>query len=493
MFSKNTLLNSFLISFIISILVNNYLQDFLLTLIISLLIFIIFIILHLYKNNILKHFVLLIFIIIWNILWVFTSKSFLDTIKSNENYLEKHYLRKEIYEFKVENLYKKYDFYNTYIVQIYKINWTIVDKNLWWLVYIPSNLTLEKGQLIYTNSQILIVDNVDNFRWYKNFLLSKNIYFKSYLYNFDIISKDNNIITKLDKFRSKIINIINKIYPKDSSILISWMLLWARENIPKSLNTNLNNSWTTHIIAVSWFNITILIVFLWFVFKYFPVYIRTLLIISSLIIFCIFVWLEASVVRAWIMWIIWYLITLSWRKNKSLTLLLLTAFLMILYNPYYINYDISFQLSFLAVLWIVYTKDFFEKTFKFLPNTLAIRESFSLTLSAMTFTLPIMIFNFWQVSLLSPISNLLIVWNIPLIMFIWFLSIIWFYMFPIIWTIIWFFAFVLISWDLSVIKYFWSLDLFIIKTNFWEYSFYFKIMYFIIIIFLILINKKEIR
>jgi len=270
-------------------------------------------------------------------------------------------------------------------------------------------------------------------------------------------------------------------------------LIWARENIPKELNNSFNNSWTTHLVAVSWFNITILIIFIWFFLKFVPVIFRTIIIISFLIIFCLFVWLEASVVRAWIMWVLWYVITISWRNSNSLTILLLTSFFMILYNPYYINYDISFQLSFLAVLWILYTKDFFNKIFHFLPNTLAIKDSFVLSLSAMVFALPIMIFNFWQVAILAPISNIAIIWNIPLIMLIWFLSVIWYYLSSTLWIIIWFFAYILLKWDIVVIKFFWSLDNFIIKTDFWDYAFYLEIIYFIILIFIIVLNKKKMK
>lgn len=491
MFSKNTLLNFFIISFLISILVNNYLQDFLLSFYVFLAFSLIYFNVSIYKKSIKKYILLFLMILIWNISWTLISTLHIENIRDNISFLEKQFLRKYDYEFKVKDLYKKYDFYNTYIVQIYKIWETIVDKNIDWVVYLPSNLSLEKWQYIATNSQIINVDNIDNNFDYKSYLLSKNIYFKSYLYNHKIIKEEKNILTTLSKYRKNILNVINKIYPKDEATFLSWILIWARENIPKSLNESFNDSWTTHLVAVSWFNITILIIFLWFFIKFMPIVFRTIAIVSFLVVFCLFVWLEASVIRAWIMWILWYFIMISWRKNNSITILLLTSFFMILYNPYYINYDVSFQLSFLAVLWILYTKDYFYKIFSFLPNTLAIRDSFSITLSAMTLTLPIMMFNFWQVSLLAPISNLLIVWNIPLIMIIWFLSIIWYYIYSILWITIWLFAFVLLRWDLTVIKYFWNLDKFIIKFDFWDYALYLEVLYFFILWFIIILNKKR--
>jgi competence protein ComEC len=51
-----------------------------------------------------------------------------------------------------------------------------------------------------------------------------------------------------------------------------------------------------------------------------------------------------------------------------------------------------------------------------MPETLAIKEAFILTMAALTFTLPIMLFNFGQVSILAPFANVAITWTIPIAM-----------------------------------------------------------------------------
>ncbi|MDR1945513.1 MAG: ComEC/Rec2 family competence protein [Candidatus Peribacteria bacterium] len=55
------------------------------------------------------------------------------------------------------------------------------------------------------------------------------------------------------------------------------------------LSDNFNNSGLTHIIAVSGFNITILIVFFGYIIKFFPPYIRFILISIIIILFTILV------------------------------------------------------------------------------------------------------------------------------------------------------------------------------------------------------------
>jgi hypothetical protein len=121
---------------------------------------------------------------------------------------------------------------------------------------------------------------------------------------------------------------------------------------------------------------------------------------------------------------------------------------------------------------------------------LAVKESFIITLSAMVLTLPISIFNFWQIPLLTPISNILISWNIPIIMLIWFISIILYIFVPILWIGVGFFSFILLKWNIFIIHFFWGLDDFVIKTDFWNYAFYLEILYFIVLVFLILNRKK---
>ncbi|MFA5917322.1 MAG: ComEC/Rec2 family competence protein [Candidatus Gracilibacteria bacterium] len=490
MLSKNTFFNFFLTSFIITILVNNYLQDFLFTTICLLLFSVIYINLILYKKHFKKYIIVLLFIIIGGICGLLISNSHLSRIKENEVFLEKYYLRNYNYELEVKQLYKKSENYNSYIVKIDRIDGINVDKKLYGIVYVSNNLLLEKGNILSTDSQILNIDNVDSIDNYKNFLLSKNVYFKSYIFNFKVIKKIDNIFVSADKFRTKILNIINKIYPEEEGIFLSGILIGARENIPKELSYDFNNSGTTHMVAVSGFNITILIIFLGYLFKFIPVFLRTILIITFLVLFCIFVGLEASVIRAGIMGILGYMLTIMGRNNNSLTILLLTLFSMILYNPFYINYDISFQLSFLAVLGILYTKEFFDKVFKFLPNILAVKESFIITLSAMVLTLPISIFNFGQIPLLTPISNILISWNIPIIMLIGFISIILYIFVPILGIGVGFFSFILLKWNIFIIHFFGGLDDFVIKTDFGNYAFYLEILYFIVLVFLILNRKK---
>jgi len=115
---------------------------------------------------------------------------------------------------------------------------------------------------------------------------------------------------------------------------------------------------------------------------------------------------------------------------------------------------------------IIYSQKYIESIFNFLPNIFEIKTAFCLTISAMIFTLPIMLFNFWQVSIIL------------------------YYINPILWIIIGYIAWILLKWDILIVNYFWSSIYSTIKYDFWEYRWYYELLYFFMLTFIILWFKK---
>jgi hypothetical protein len=114
-----------------------------------------------------------------------------------------------------------------------------------------------------------------------------------------------------------------------------------------------------------------------------------------------------------------------------------------------------------------------------------------MTLSALSFSLPVMIFDFWQLSIMAVFANLSVTWTIPIAMLLWFLSIIVYYVYNPLWWIISYFAWIFLKWDMIMVDFFWNLKWSLLKTDFWEYSSYLKLLYFMILIFLILYFTDE--
>jgi competence protein ComEC len=487
MITKNIIFIYSWIFFLLWIFTNNLTKDYNTSLLVLLILVVLFLCYFLLKK---QYLLLFIFSIIFFSLWVWISNYNLNKIEKNNKILTKYYNNNTNISFIIDWINKITEWNIQYIASVKQIEDTNIKIKA--IIITDKNIQFEKWNIIQSKTKLY---KFKNFNWfsYKEYMLSKNIYFKAYIYNYKKIwNKDINIIEKkIINFRKKVLKSIYEIYPKEEAIFLWWILIWARELLPKDLQQDFNNSWLTHFIAVSWFNITILIIFITYIIQYFPIWFRTIIITLSIILFTILVWDTAPVIRASIMWLIWYYILISWRKWNILSIIILTSVLMIIYSPLSLNYDVSLHLSFLAVLWIIYSQKFFEKIFSFLPNFLEIKTAFTLTLSALVFTLPIMIFNFGQVSILAPFSNIAVTWTIPLAMIFGFLSILVHFVYPLWWIIIWYITWIFLKWDIIVVHFFWNLEWALLKINIWTYSTHLEILYFIILIFLIIWFRKR--
>jgi len=98
------------------------------------------------------------------------------------------------------------------------------------------------------------------------------------------------------------------------------------------------------------------------------------------------------------------------RQNANWRILVLAGALMLMQNPLLLVYDIGFQLSFLASLGIIYIKPLIDIFLKIITreHIKFFTDLMSVTLAAQIITLPIIVYNFGRLSLIAPISNLLV-------------------------------------------------------------------------------------
>ncbi len=294
---------------------------------------------------------------------------------------------------------------------------------------------------------------------YKNYLSQYDINSIAYYPKTKLISKNkgNNIQKNLffikNKFKDKILSIMSQ--PESS--FLAGLLIGSREDIPSQLINSFNITGTTHLIALSGYNITIIGIVLMSLFcaLYFSRSLSFWLTIIVIIFFVLLTGAEASVVRAAIMGVLVLLSKKIGRLENITNAIVFTACLMLLFNPKILRYDISFQLSFFATLGIVYVSPIlFKKGFYKIPNILELRESFLMTISAQIMTFPIIIYNFGQLSLIAPITNVLVLPVVPLSMLCGFIATIvgffWFWL----GKFIGFFAWIFLAYEIKTIKLF---------------------------------------
>ena len=176
--------------------------------------------------------------------------------------------------------------------------------------------------------------------------------------------------------------------------------------------------------AISGYNITIVMMAIggifWFLGK------NAKVIVSSVcvVLFVILVGMSASVVRAAIMGIIGLFALGTGRQYYAFWGLMVAVFLMNVWNPRVLVYDVGFQLSALATLGLIYVSPVVKKYLNFCPEFLGIRETVVMSLSAQIAVLPIMIMNFGQVSLVSIFANVFVLPWIPFAMLFGFLAVV---------------------------------------------------------------------
>jgi hypothetical protein len=110
----------------------------------------------------------------------------------------------------------------------------------------------------------------------------------------------------------------------------------------------------------------------------------------------------------------------------------------------------------------------------------------------MTPTLPIMIFTFWQVSVLAPVANMLVWGLIPFTMFFWFLTLVFSLLSDFLSYWMWYISYFCLRLINEIAHFFGQLEMSVWKYEAWELWVYLEITYFLLLIFFILYlqNKK---
>ncbi|OIO12961.1 hypothetical protein COY59_03880 [Candidatus Gottesmanbacteria bacterium CG_4_10_14_0_8_um_filter_37_24] len=220
------------------------------------------------------------------------------------------------------------------------------------------------------------------------------------------------------------IPVVNSYLPEPQASLLNGILFGVRSSMPGSFYNALIATGVLHIIALSGMNITILTnltarMTLWLGRKASSI-ITMCLIVS----FVLFVGASPTIVRAAMMGSLSLIAVYFGRQNWGLLSLILSGILMLLRNFSLIK-DLSFQLSFLSTLGIILANKRVERQRKnglFKQLIFFLKTNLLITLSAQIFTLPVILYRFHRISLISPLTNIMIEWVIQPVMVLGFIT-----------------------------------------------------------------------
>ncbi|MDO8573394.1 MAG: ComEC/Rec2 family competence protein, partial [Candidatus Daviesbacteria bacterium] len=194
--------------------------------------------------------------------------------------------------------------------------------------------------------------------------------------------------------------------------LLSGILLGQNKKLPGNLKLALRDTSTLQIVVASGQNVSLVAAFCLSLTGLIKRRQAIALSLLAIILYTLLTGAQVPVLRAAIMFSLASLAQIFGRQREGWWVLTVTACLMLLVNPKWIT-DLSFQLSFLATFGVVVVAPILLHYLKALP---IIGQDLAVTLAAQLMVTPVIAQSFHQISLVSLVTNTLILWTIPFIM-----------------------------------------------------------------------------
>ncbi len=266
------------------------------------------------------------------------------------------------------------------------------------IVYINNIDNLELGDKVVVSGEYVLPKKATipyNFD-YQKYLYNNHIFYIMYAKELKILKKNQNIIYETKK------HILNKTNNYKNRGYLNAFIIGDKTDL-EFYETYQNNG-ISHLFALSGMHISMLSLIIYKLVNKFKH--KDLIVITFLLFYVTLTNFSASILRTIIFFIILKL-------NKKLDLnistknsLLLTLSIIMIYNPLII-FDIGFQYSGLVTFGLIVSTKYYKKNYFY--------NLFITSFIALLFSLPITLYNNYELNLLSIINNLI---NVPLITFI---------------------------------------------------------------------------
>lgn len=213
--------------------------------------------------------------------------------------------------------------------------------------------------------------------------------------------------TGLISLRGSVQSRIGELYPEPHGSLLMGLLTGDRSGLPYDIVQDFRTTGLSHILAVSGFNITLIISMLMSMLFFLPIRWRLIPAGVGVILFVLFVGPSASVVRAAVMGIIGLVAIATQRISHARLSILWAAVAMLIWQPSWLKDDAGFQLSFLAVIGLTELSETIKPYLRRVPEVVGMRDALLATLAAQATATPWSTVLFGSVPMLSPLANVL--------------------------------------------------------------------------------------
>ncbi len=361
--------------------------------------------------------------LIFLIIGIIIVDSFIPVFFVNDHY-SVHFDKAISFRYLITDNYKPKTNWTTYQAKVIEY----FDGNSWQktkgkvLINFPKDCKqFNYGDVIESKERMQRIRNFKGLTFdYQKYMNHKRLYHNVYCKDYKIINhnKGNKIIKWAKNANESLKNRIksSNISQRNANLAIS-LLLGDKSKLDLDIKNSFSITGIAHILCVSGLHIGLILGFIQLITKFICLfglrfyYLRQILLVIIAWLIALIIGCSPSSLRVALMFTILILSKHLPIQTDSLNTLYCTAFFLLLTNPLLL-FDISFQLSFLAVLGILVCVPIIErflskhKTKNFFKPII---QNATISLSAQAFTAPIIIYNFKTFPILFLLTNIIVV------------------------------------------------------------------------------------
>jgi competence protein ComEC len=252
---------------------------------------------------------------------------------------------------------------------------------------------------------------------YVNYLRKDGIFYTIHNPKIEILSygHGNPVKRALFSFKEKFDTAISKAVPSPESIVLGGIILGERYAFSASLRQSFMDTGTIHIVTIGGYHVTLVAQWIMEILGFLPKYASIGAGIIGIFLYVIATGGAQTSIRAGIMATLALVASATGRMYTAGRALILAAVVMILINPFVLAYDVSFELSFMATIAIIFLSPLIMPYFEWIPWKW-LRHIVAITSSMYVFALPFILYRMGNLSLVALPANILIVPLMPLTM-----------------------------------------------------------------------------
>lgn len=280
----------------------------------------------------------------------------------------------------------------------------------------------ENSQYFFSNKVLVVIPLYPRYEYGDTVLISGQVEQSK---DGELLIVDSPKVTKKNRMspflavtkfiRQRVSQSVLTVIPAKEGGLLLGIVLGVRDRIPNEYYEQLRSVGVLHIVAASGANISIVAgVILPFLQRTMKKRLALIFTASIILFYALLAGMDPPILRASIMALLAYGAILLNKKQASLAILMLSAWVMIMFSPQLVE-DVSFQLSFAATSGILLLKPILDRIFSF-KLTLFIKDDLTTTFAAQATTIPILLSNFRSFPLISFPVNILVLWTVPILM-----------------------------------------------------------------------------